>query len=52
MVTCIIPVIADVRRAWHDTAAYLRYVVMVLRRATLYCVIPCEGRVRIASYQQ
>ena len=21
----IIPVVADVRRAWHDTAAYLRY---------------------------
>jgi hypothetical protein len=36
----IIPVVAGVRRAWHDAAAYLRYVVMVLRRATLYCVVP------------
>ena len=34
----IIPVIADVGRAWHDTAADLRYVVMVCRRATLYRV--------------
>ena len=48
----IIPVIAGVRRAWHDAAAYLRYVVMVLRRATLYCVIPREGRIRIASHEQ
>jgi hypothetical protein len=36
----IIRVIADVRRPRHDIAPYLRYGVMVLRRATRYCVIP------------
>ena len=45
MVTCIVPVIAGVYRAWHDAAAYLTYRVMVWRRATLYCVIPREGRI-------
>ena len=40
--------IADVRCARHDTAPYLRYGVMVWRRATLYCVIPREGRITIA----
>ena len=34
----IIPVIADVRRARFDTAPVAEYVVMVLRRATLYRV--------------
>ena len=43
----IAPVIAGVRRAWHDAVADLLYVVMVLRRATLHCVIAREG-VRIA----
>ena len=28
VVTCIIPVIADVGRAWHDAAAYLIYHVL------------------------
>ena len=36
----VVAMIASVRRAWHDTAPYLRYVVMVLRRATRYCVTP------------
>ena len=45
----IISMIADVRRAWLDTAAYLRYVVMVMRRATLYGVAPSECLVRIAE---
>jgi len=44
----IVPVIAAVRRAWHDTAAYLTYDVMVCRWTTLYHVIPCEGRVAVA----
>ena len=44
----IIPVVARVRRPWHDTAADLRYVVMICRRAAFHCVIPREGRVRIA----
>ena len=44
----IVPVIAAVGRAWHDTAAYLTYDVMVCRRTTLYHVIPCEGRIAIA----
>ena len=43
----IIPVIARVRCAWHDTAAYLTYDVMVCRWTTLYHVIPCEGRVAV-----
>src|SRR5207302_6093307 len=45
----IVPVIADVYRAWHDAAPYLRYVVVVCRRATLYCVGPREGRNTIAG---
>src|SRR4029450_4165344 len=45
---CIVPVIADVRRAWHDTAAYLSYGVMVWRRATLYGVVPGKSRITIA----
>ena len=48
----IVPVIADVYRAWHDAAAYLRYVVMILRRATLDRVIAGEGRISIASVEQ
>ena len=36
----IVGMIADVRRAWHDAAPYLRYDVMVCRRATQYCVVP------------
>ena len=44
----IVPVIAAVRRAWDNTTAYLTYDVMVLRRATLHCVIPCEGRIAVA----
>jgi hypothetical protein len=43
----IVPVIADVRRARHDTAAYLTYGVMVRRRAALDSVAPREGRVTI-----
>ena len=30
VVTCIVAVIAGVRRAWHDAAPYLTYRVMVL----------------------
>src|SRR5206468_6410214 len=45
----IVPVIADVYRAWHDTAPYLSYGVMVWRRASLDCVSPREGRVSIAA---
>ena len=37
-----------IHRTRHDIAPYLRYSVMVLRRATLYRVISREGRVRIA----
>jgi hypothetical protein len=45
----IIPVIADVGRAWHDAAADLSYRVMVRWRASLNGVISREGRVTIAS---
>ena len=45
----IIPVVARVCRAWHDTAPYLRYGVMVLRRTAPYCVISREGRADIAE---
>lgn len=44
----IVNVIARVRRAWHDTATDLRYIVVVLRRATFYRVHPREGRITIA----
>src|SRR5690349_18805888 len=40
--------IAGVGRAWDNGPAYLSYGVMVRRRATLHCVIPCEGRIAIA----
>ena len=49
LVTCIVPVIADVCRARHDTPAYLSYVVMVLRRATRYGVISREGRIGLPN---
>ena len=39
----VIPVVADVRRAWHDTAAYLGYVVMVLQAGSLHCVSPVKA---------
>src|SRR5205823_15053442 len=45
----VIRMVADVRRAWHDTAPNLRYDVMVWRRAALYRVIPREGRNTIAG---
>ena len=45
----IVPVIADVGIAWYDAATYLLYVVIVLRRATLYRVTSREGRARIAE---
>ena len=38
----------DKRPGGLDTAAYLRYIVMVWRRAALYCVTPREGGIRIA----
>jgi hypothetical protein len=43
---CIVPVIADVGSAWHDTAANLRYRVLVARR-TRRCgcrCASCSGR--------
>src|SRR5205814_5209306 len=46
----VVAMIADVYRTRYDTAPYLCYIVMVLRRATLYRVSPREGRVRIASF--
>ena len=46
----IVPMVANVRGACHDAAAYLRYVVVVCRGTALHCVIPREGGVRIASY--
>src|SRR5205823_3200988 len=46
----VVAMIAGVYRTRYDTAPYLCYVVMVLRRATLYRVSPREGRVRIASF--
>ena len=45
----IVPVIAYVRSAWHDAAAYLCYLVMVLRQATGNCVTSAEGHIPIAS---
>jgi hypothetical protein len=44
----IVPVIADVCRARHDTPAYLSYVVMVLRHATRYGITAGESRITIA----
>ncbi len=40
--------VASVGRAWDNAPAYLSYGVMVLRGATLHCVIPREGRIAIA----
>src|ERR1700746_3858938 len=45
----IVPMIADVYRAWHDAAPDLRYGVVVLRWTTCDRVIPRERRVRIAA---
>ena len=45
----VVDVIANVRRAGHDTAADLTYNIMVCRRAAFYGVIPREGRINIAS---
>ena len=36
----IIPVVPRVRRTWHDTAADLRNIVMICRRAALHRVLP------------
>jgi hypothetical protein len=44
----IVPVIADICGARHDTPAYLSYVVMVLRRATRYGITAGESRITIA----
>ena len=45
----IVPVIAGVSGTWHDATADLGYGVVVLRRTTVYRVIPSECRVTIAS---
>src|SRR2546421_10739277 len=45
----VVAMVAGVRVARDDTGLYLFYVVMVLRRATFYCVTVREGRDRIAG---
>jgi hypothetical protein len=46
----IILVIPNVRRARHDATAYLRYVVMILRRTARDSITSRESRISIASY--